>query len=254
MGRSKETEQGLPAPAMWRGCLGLPVTCSQTPAPFLLKKPAAGTDPCRCHRVCPGDSLISGHQLSEPLPAPHLPLPCLGSGSTPAASPDLWPHKYTTPASSSVCDPRFCAVPLHTAGQTLITGFYLCACTYGKILQYGMAGQQPRPSRLPVGLNLALFLVTSLRHSARARSQPDAHDQSPLPYMLLGRPCTHSTHRGLHSSCGPGLAPSPVTDLHHQAHLKEPLDGHLHASSLMANTSLHSSAPMVRPCSHSNEC
>lgn len=131
----------------------------------------------------------------------------------------------------------------------------LLYCTYGKILQYGTASQQPRPSQLPVGLNLALFLVTGLHHSACARSQPDPHDRPPLPCMLLGRPCNRSTHQGLHSSCGPGLALSAVTDLHHQAHLQgTPPAGHLHASSLMANTSLHGNAPMVRTCSHSNEC
>lgn len=210
------------------------------------------------------DILIRGHQPSEPLPAPHLPLPCWGSGSTPAASPDLCGHPSTrhqpralwvTPTSvhvrgagSSSCALAHCRPDPHHR-------LLLLYCTCGKILQYGTAGQQPRPSQLPEGLNLALFLVTGLHHSACARSQPDAHDQPPLPHMLLGRLCSHSTHQGLHSSCGPGLALSPVADLLHQAHLQgTPPAGHLHASSLVANTSLHGSARMVRPCSHTKEC
>ena len=208
---------------------------------------------------CPVDILIRGHQPSEPLPAPHLPLPSWGSGSTPAASPDLCGHTSTRQQPRALWVTHFCAC----AGGWLLQ---LCTCTPSsqastavlylwQILQYGTASPQPRPSQLPVGLNLALFLVTGLHHSACARSPPDPHDRPPLPYMLLQRPCNHSTHQGLHSSCGPGLALSPVTDLHHQAHLQgTPPAGHLHASSLMANTSLRGSAPMVRACSHSNEC
>ena len=125
MGRSKETA-GAGSVSHVMGMTEAPCDLLSDPSTF---PPEVAKSQHSRHRppvdvtgFCPADILVRGHQLCEPLPAPHLPLPCWGSGSIPAASPDLCGHTSTREQPRALWVTHFCAC----AGGWLLQ---LCTCT-----------------------------------------------------------------------------------------------------------------------------